>query len=342
VVLVANMSLDRSQEVPVNRVLNMHIDEVLEFAKALSTQLRVDMFMQLLKHPMNVGEIADHFDLPVSTAAVNLKKLEEAGLILTELVPGTRGTQKLCAAVISRIVIEAADRPEEHEHVIEIPMPIGQFVDCSITPTCGIVSATGIIGELDDPSCFYDPQRGQAQLLWFRTGFVEYRFPNRVPPQDELHSLELVMEICSEAPLYNPNWPSDITLWVNQVEVGTWTSSGDFGGEPGYLTPEWWGTHQTQFGQLKTWRISDKGSYVDGKQISDVTLKDINLHNSNFVSVRLGVKPDAVRVGGMNLFGRQFGNYETDLLMRIISATPSHQRSGHRAEAGAQGDCEDG
>ncbi len=317
---MANISLDRTQEIPVNRILNLHVAEALEVARALSTPLRLSIFVELLKHPMNVGEVAEQFELPLSTAAVNIKKLEDAGLIITELVPGTRGMQKLCAAVISRIVIEATESPTLANHVTEIPMPIGQFVDCSITPTCGIVSSTGIIGELDDPSCFYDPGRGQAQLLWFRTGFVEYRFPNRVPTNpDDLETLELVMEVCSEAPLSNPNWPSDITLWINGYEVGTWTSPGDFGGERGYLTPEWWGTQQTQFGLLKTWKITRKKSYVDGNEVSDTMLDDLNLLGSNFISVRIGVKPNAARIGGMNLFGKNFGNYETDLLMRIVS-----------------------
>jgi predicted transcriptional regulator len=29
-------------------------------------------------------------------------------------------------------------------------MPIGAYVDCSVTPTCGLASEHGIIGSLDD------------------------------------------------------------------------------------------------------------------------------------------------------------------------------------------------
>ncbi|MEI3204121.1 MAG: hypothetical protein V8S73_05705 [Lachnospiraceae bacterium] len=39
------------------------------------------------------------------------------------------------------------------------------------------------------------------------------------------------MEICSEAPGYKEDWKSDLTLWVNDVEVGTWTCPGDLGAE---------------------------------------------------------------------------------------------------------------
>ncbi len=311
------MMLDRSDKLSVNRVLSASFDDFLIIARALSTQLRMDMFRQLLQGPMNVAEIAERFELPVSTAAVNIKKLEDAGLIITEMVPGTRGTQKLCAAVINRIILDAGEPVKTDANCIEILMPVGQFVDCSVTPTCGMVSATGIIGELDHPASFYEPERSSAQLLWFKTGYVEYRFPNRIPGNAKLQSIELTMEICSEAPLFNHDWPSDITVWINDCEIGTWTSPGDFGGERGYLTPDWWGVHHTQFGLLKTWRVAETGSFIDGRQISEVTLSDLNLNKSPFIPVRIGVKPGALNEGGINLFGRQFGNYETDLMMRI-------------------------
>lgn len=320
---VALLALDRTEHVAVNRVLTTSFLECLEITRALSTPLRLSIFLHLLDGPQNVAEIAERFSLPASTAAINIKKLEDAGLILTEMVPGTRGTQKLCAAVINRIVLQTATQVATNANCIEIPMPIGQFVDCAVTPTCGIVGATGIIGELDDPGSFYEPARNNAQLLWFKSGYVEYRFPNRIPHGAIVQSIELTMEICSEAPLYNASWPSDITVWVNECEIGTWTSPGDFGGERGYLTPEWWGIHQTQFGLLKTWRVSEDGTLIDGRTISTVTLQELTLREGSFIAVRIGVKPGAVNEGGINLFGRHFGNYETDLVMRIGFMQPT-------------------
>ncbi|GMA58498.1 hypothetical protein GCM10025858_30010 [Alicyclobacillus sacchari] len=120
------------------------------------------------------------------------------------------------------------------ESFIEIPMPIGNFTRFSVAPTCGLVSETSIIGELDDPASFYEPTRTSAQLVWFHKGYLEYEFPNRVPRHARISSIELTMEVCSEAPLHNPNWPSDVTVWINDVEIGTWTSPGDFGGNVGF------------------------------------------------------------------------------------------------------------
>jgi predicted transcriptional regulator len=120
-------------------------------------------------------------------------------------------------------------------------------------------------------------KRIYAQLIWFRRGYLEYRFPNRVPRGSLIRNLELSMEICSEAPLHNPDWPSDITLWINGKEVGTWTSPGDFGGERGLLTPQWWGSENTQYGLLKTWRVHTDGSYIDGRRISQLTVDELEL-----------------------------------------------------------------
>ncbi|GMA64570.1 helix-turn-helix domain-containing protein [Alicyclobacillus fastidiosus] len=299
------------------RTLTVSLDDFVEIAKALSSDLRVSIFKLLLTEPKNVAEIAEIFDIPPSTAAINVRKLEEVNLIKTDLVPGTRGTQKLCMAVYSKIIVDTPSQAQVDDTQILIPMSIGNFFDFDVAPTCGILSEHSIIGEFDDPRAFSEPNRTDAQLIWFKHGYVEYRFPNRAPHGKRIKNLELTMELCSEAPLHRANWPSDITLWINNQEVGTWTSPGDFGGERGLLTPDWWLVQNTQFGLLKTWRINMQGSFIDGVRLSDVTIADVNLDGQYYIAVRIGVKADAENVGGVNIFGRKFGNYATDILMRL-------------------------
>lgn len=310
---------DNITDMDIDQSLTVRVKDALPIAKALSTQLRIDMFLALMERPLNIVEIADRFDLPVSTVASNINILEDAGLIITELLPGMRGRQKLCAVVLSRIVLEANAQPRAilEENFLEIPMPIGNFVNFSVAPTCGLASSRSLIGELDDETSFYEPDRTSAQLVWFHKGFVEYWFPNRVPRGASMKSLELTMEVCSEAPMYNSDWPSDITVWINHQEIGTWTSPGDFGGERGFLTPAWWTERQTQYGLLKTWRVTNQGSFVDGRNISPVRLAAVWQDTSPGIVVRIGVKDDARNIGGINLFGRRFGNYETDLVLRL-------------------------
>jgi predicted transcriptional regulator len=198
-----------------------------------------------------------------------------------------------------------------------IEMPIGHFVNCDIKPSCGLVTESDIIGYVDDPRSFFEPDKMKAQLIWFKHGYIEYRFPNKIPYNCRLTGIELSMEICSEAPNYALDWPSEITLWINGVEVGTWLSPGDFGGERGVLTPGWWDSHMTQFGLLKKWRINGKGSYIDGSYLSDVIVSDLGIDNEPSFAVRLGIKDDAKNQGGLNLFGQKFGNYDQDLIMRL-------------------------
>lgn len=306
---------------PTGRVLRLELDnddgapELI--LKALASAPRLKILALLSSQVLNISEIGEALDLPASTATLHVNALEEAGLINTELRPATRGLQKVCARAYDVVVVELTRGDTEQVKSVEVAMPIGAFVDCQVSPTCGLASSTGIIGLFDDPASFFEPGRVNAQLLWFHNGYVEYRFPNRLPPKATIESAAISLELCSEAPLHHEDWPSDITMWMNGVEIGTWTSPSDFGGQRGLLTPEWWENWNSQYGLLKVWTVTDSGSFVDGKRISDVTLADIHIADNTSFSVRLGVKPDARNIGGMNIFGRQFGNYPQDMVLRL-------------------------
>lgn len=61
---------------------------------------------------------------------------------------------------------------------------------------------------------------------------------------------------------------------------------------------------------------------------SDFTLTDINLADTNYISFKLGVRPDAAHVGGMNLFGEKFGDYAQGLIMSLtIENQPACQEN---------------
>ncbi|RPJ02397.1 MAG: ArsR family transcriptional regulator [Chloroflexi bacterium] len=303
------------------RKLVINLDEpsasVEQLLKGLASAPRIEILRYLGGHSSSVNEIADALDMPATTAALHINQLERAGLIRTELKPASRGLQKICFRLYDQVVMTLPAGELLSENTIDIVMPIGAYVDCGVLPTCGLASEQGIIGNLDDPATFYDPGRLNAQLLWFKCGYVEYRFPNRLPANAILESLQISFEVCSEAPLHDDDWPSDITLWLNGVPIGTWTSPGDFGGERGTLTPDWWEEWNSQYGLLKVWRITDHGAYVDGMRMSDITLQKLNIEAHKFVSVRIGVHEDAANVGGINIFGSRFGNYPQDILMRL-------------------------
>ncbi|KRG07946.1 ArsR family transcriptional regulator [Lederbergia galactosidilytica] len=300
------------------------MDNAVEVCKAIANEHRMNILKVLSTGPHNVNELSEKLGLPFSTTAVNVKKLQDMNLITTELIPG-RGTQKINTKNFDRIIIDLFPEDQiEEGNMITFDMPIGEYIDCQAEPSCGIVGMDDYIGMQDDPRSFYETGRKHAQLLYFRVellyfrvGHVEYRYPNRLPYGAKATELEFSAEICSEAPYHKLDWPSDITLWINDIEIGTWTSPGDFGGERGFNTPKWWGLHFTQYGLLKNWKISKDGSFLDGVKISDVTVNELNLDEKPFISLRLGVKKDAVNVGGLNLFGKEFGNYRQGIIMNL-------------------------
>ena len=302
-------------------------ERVIAVLKALASTPRWRILQQLANGGQTVSELAALLQMPASTVAAQVKILEEAGIIYTALEPATHGLQKLCTPTYDNVVIEfpyIAPLPGNH---VEVAMPIGAYSRFEVTPTCGLASEHTLIGYLDDPISFYEPGRIEAGLIWFRSGFLEWVFPNRLPPGGVPVGIQVSMEICSEAPLHNNQWPSDITLWINDRELGTWTSPADFGGQRGHLTPAWWGSRDSQYGLLKRWLVNEDGAFLDGYRLNARTIHELGIRDSQVITVRLGVKPDALHVGGLNLFGRPFGNYPQDLILRLEYMPRRHDQA---------------
>lgn len=252
--------------------------------KALSSEVRLDILKLLEKEQLNVNEIADKLSIPSSSAAMHVKVLEECALIATELRPGVRGSMKMCSRQIDGLTVRFREQ-EEDEQSETISMPIGNFVDYNVRPTCGIVSDREFIDEEDEPRCFYNPNRTSAQLIWFGAGYVEYRFPNTGLKNRKLKSVEVSAELCSETQFYSMDCPSDITLWINGMDAGTWRCPSDFGGRRGKLNPDWWPDRNTQYGKLKTWRFTAGGTYINGRKVAKTPLEEYGWGENPYISV---------------------------------------------------------
>jgi predicted transcriptional regulator len=285
-------------------------------AKALSVDTRIDILKLLCKHELNINEIADRLKLPQSSAAAHVKALEQAGLIKTTLKPASHGSMKVCSKLLTSIEIDLSTYLEDEAKIVN--MPIGNYVDYKVESPCGIVSEFGPIDVEDEPRCFYNPDRTKAKLLWFANGYVEYRFPNSLLTNLQAKQVELSMEICSEDHEYNMDYPSDITVWINGIEAGTWVCPGDFGGRRGRLNPQWWPDKNTQYGMLKTWKLTTSGTYIDDKLVNPLPIRVYNLSAHAYISVRIGIKENARHTGGLNLFGNHFGNHAQDIQMKFI------------------------
>lgn len=309
----------------IDRHLKLDIDREEDFSqfeklgKALSSGVRLKM-LSILKHKsMNIIELAQELRVPVSSAAFHVTLLEEAHLINTEMLPGIRGSQKVCSSRAEDVFLSINTASHEKERrSFSVDMPIGNYYDFKIHPTCGMVSDESYIESCDDVKSFYSPNRSAAQLMWFQRGFVEYRFPNHLLGDMNPNYLSFSLELCSEAPGYRNVWPSDITFYINGLELFTYTSPGDFGGRHGKLTPIWWTDGNTQFGLLKTISADEGGIYLDGVQQSEkITIQTLDLASQPFVSFKIGIKKDAKHVGGINIFGKSYGDYQQNIVMYV-------------------------
>lgn len=298
------------------------IDRALPVLHALSTELRLRIMKELWKGGCSVNELARALGVPVSTMALNVQILERAGLVVCEMKPGSRGTVKLCTQRVSTINLNLAQTDDSGRRIRKFEMPVGCYsVVNNVEPSCGLAGYDKNF-EMDDTlGAFYHPQRFEAELLWMHAGTVEYRFPGIL--ERNIESLEISYEACSETRTFRNDYPSDIFTEVNGVRLGVWRSPGDFGGRRGFLNPDWWCDFNTQFGRLLTWRVDASGTTLDNVHVSDVTLNDLKLHGRDYISLTIGVTDENGIVGGMNLFGKRFGDYPQGIVMRYMLAEES-------------------
>ncbi|MCS7462822.1 helix-turn-helix domain-containing protein [Paenibacillus doosanensis] len=283
---------------------------LLDTAKALSSELRLRILQALSEKPMSVSELTKVLGVAQPTISINVQMLEEVGLIETAQKLG-RG--KICLRTCDSLVLDLPVVPSESLKVKEVHMPVGMYTSFRVKAPCGLVNNEGVIGNVDEPTSFYMPERAEALLIWFsEAGYVEYSFPNAASNDPLIRELKVSAEVCSETYGYNEDWPSDITVSINGMELGTFTSPGDFGGTKGRLTPVWW-KGGTQYGLLAEWSVNETAAYVNGVPSAPLTVNDLQLHPDRPIVVRFEVKAEARHRGGLNLFGKRFGNVPQDI-----------------------------
>ena len=293
------------------------LDEGLELFKALGSDIRVEIIKILLnENAMNMNELASRLNITNGALTSHIKKLEECGVVTVSSEASGHGNQKVCSVHLDKILIELQDKPE-NGNIYTTDIKVGLFSDYNVYPTCGLATSNRLIGEVDDTRYFAHPDRYEADILWFTKGYVEYAIPNFVPANQRIDEICISMELSSEAPGVNNVWPSDIYFYLNGTLLGTWTSPGDFGDVKGIFTPDWWFPNWNQYGLLKMLVINHKGTFIDGLQISDVTIDEFKITSKSPLKFKLEVPENAEHVGGLTIFGRGFGNYNQDINIKM-------------------------
>jgi len=287
-----------------------NLDEGLEIFKALGSELRINIIKLLQEnHEMNMNELATSLGITNGALTSHIKKLEESGIIQVMTERGSHGNQKVCKVAVDKIVVDVeSEENEEDQNIYNTEVKVGHYSDYDVYPTCGLATSQAIVGEVDDPRYFSHPDRINAGILWFTKGYIEYMIPNLLPSATKIDQITVSLEISSEAPGINNDWPSDISILLNDVKIGTWTSPGDYGDVQGIFTPDWWFPNWNQYGLLKMIVINKKGTFVDGLKISNVTINEFNLDYKSTVRFKFEIEEDAKS---------EFGNYNQDIKVRI-------------------------
>lgn len=290
--------------------------ESLDIFEALASDTRLKIVNLLAEKERNIKEIASELYMSSAIVTRHIKQLEEANIIKTERHPGKAGSQKICSLAIDQLFIRFPRvlYPEYEQHRTDIK--VGHFTDFNVEPTCGLATKNNYIGNLDDPKHFMNAERMDAEILWFSEGFVEYKIPNLLAKNEKPELLEISLELSSEFPVSNNNWPSDITFHINDVCVGTWTVPGNFSDVQGRLTPNWWPKDNSQYGLLKILRVNKKETLIDGESLSTVNLSQLNF-NLPLMKLKISVDSQSKNVGGLTIFGSNFGNHKQDIQSTI-------------------------
>ena len=288
----------------------------LPFFAALASDVRIRMINLLAERDMNIKELAQAVGISSPIMLKHVRKLEDAGIIVTRMVNRNGSAQKMCTLLGTEYRVEMPPRQMNLRNCHETHIPVGHYTDIDAQPTCGLATERDIIGQLDDPRYFLEPERVNAEAIWFAAGFVEYSLPNYLTIGQSVEEIEISFEISSEAPGFNDEWPSDIQVSLNGVLLCQWTSPGDFGEKRGVLTPQWWTGNQ--YGLLKTLRISHKGTLLDGRHVSDVMPENVLSRNDRRWVLRFEASKNAENAGGLTLFGGKFGNYKQAILVRTF------------------------
>ena len=302
--------------------ISMDLNDVprtAQICNALSSEVRLEILKVLVDHAASIGELAEQFYLPMSSMCMHVKKLKDAGLITVSPKPGVRGNRKLCGLRVSSVGLDLFSHLDTSvgKKPAFVEMPVGNYSRCEITAPCGLASASSYIYEEDSPFGFYGPNHTDASLLWLTSGYLEYSFPNEALQDDAVSSVEFSFEICAEAPGYREDWPSDISFGLNGKKITTIHVKGDYGDRRGTYNPDWWSESLTQHGEYIRIRMNKDGIYLNNNLVSRETLDSLEMRNGYYFTMSLGVDPNADHVGGMNLFGKHFGDYSQDIMMKV-------------------------
>ena len=83
------------------------------------------------------------------------------------------------------------------------------------------------------------------------------------------------------------------------------------------FTPDWWFPNWNQYGLLKMLVIDRHGTFIDGLKSSDVNTQQLTFTSQDDMVFRFQVDEPSQNIGGLTLFGKDFGNYNQDINVKV-------------------------
>lgn len=296
-----------------------HIKLIEKLGYALSSETRLKILLSLQDSNKTIPQLSQELSLAITSVVYHTDILANAGLIDIVLTPSQKGEVRTCYKVLKDINLKI-EKPQQVASIqkqVVYSCPVGSFIDCSTDFDCSFATKDEIF--VNRWGSIFINERYQAELIWSNKGFLKYAFPNDFARNHTCEELEISLEICSEAINYDNHYKSDITFWINDIELCTYTCPGDFGDRNGKLNPKWWCDlpSNTQYGELKTLKINSFGVFLNGDLINKkVTIDKLKLDKSNRLTFTLGNKEGVQNEGGFNIFGKHFGDYPQDIILR--------------------------
>ena len=292
---------------------------ITTLGRALSSPVRIQMIRLVNKKNMLASEIAAELHLPLSSTIFHLNILEEAGIIKKSFSTKGKGTLHWYTYVTNIAMIRFRNsngysKPESRAPYVH-QINIGEYIDAEFSKQCGIATDEKQIMSQDPHNAFV-AGRQDAQIIWSEGyGSLLYAIPNNYAQQGKLNEIKISLEICSEAPGFNSDYPSDITFSINGIEICTFVSPGDYGDRYGKFTPSWWYPESTKYGTLTNISIRSNGVFLNEKLVNkSISLDNLRLQESNKTTFGIEVKKNAHHPGGFNIFGSKFGDYDQHII----------------------------
>ncbi len=299
------------------------VEEILKLGTVLSNETRVNILRALQSPPfaMTFPELHRKLKVPNSTLLFHLCKLEECGIVCVRYKSSSAGTTRIIQRVLRTAEIVFFKRSEEEtakRYVSDVQAARVGWYSNYANGTALFFVADKMIHN-NNYGLTFSPEHFNAELVYAANGVVTYDFSNAVARDHTIKYLELSLEICSEAPYYDNNYLSDITFWINGVELCCYTCKGDYGDRRGNLNPDWWPSSITQYGELLTIIVNEKGVFVNGIGYNHkVNISHLKLSETEKITLKFGNKDTAEHIGGFNVFGSTFGDYPQDIVLKLF------------------------